>query len=119
MSLARRPRVAGFALALCLCVLSGCATLGFAPAQSFDDKLAYGYATYTAVLQAAASAKAAGTLNPADVGYVAQIADQVRPLLDSAHLIHQANPTGATDKLHLAVSLLTELQTWLRQRGVT
>jgi hypothetical protein len=120
VNLRRRPPAAGCALALwSLFVLCGCSTLGFAPAQSFDEQLGYGYATYTAVLQAAASAQTAGTLSPTDVRYVAQIADQVRPLLDAARSVETTNPAGAADKLHLAVSLLTELQTWLRGRGVT
>ncbi len=100
-------------------VLTGCAALGLAPAQSIDERLAYAYGAHTAVLQATAAARDAGKLSPADVHHVTESADQVRTLLDAARRVQTANPQGAADRLKLAVSLLTELQTWLRGKGVT
>ncbi len=107
------------AAALVLLHLVGCTALGLAPAQTFDEKLAYAYGTHTAVLQATASAKAAGTLTAADVQHVVAIADQVRALLDGARAVESTNPTGAADRLRLATSVLSELQTWLRGKGIT
>ncbi len=99
--------------------LAGCAALGLAPAKSFDEQLAYAYGTYTAVLQATATARDAGTLKPSDVQHVTAAADQVRGLLDGARSVETTNPKGAADRLHLATSILAELQTWLHGKGVT
>jgi hypothetical protein len=99
--------------------LAGCAALGLQPAQSFDEQLSYAYGTHTAVLQATASAKSAGALSAADVQHVTQAADQVRALLDAARSIESTNPKGAADRLHLATSILTELQDWLHGKHVT
>lgn len=103
---------------LCL-MLAGCAALGLQPAQSLDERLAYAYGTYTAVLQATASAQAAGSVSAVDVGHVRVIADQVRALLDGARAVETTNPAGASNQLQLATRILAELQTYLRSKGVT
>lgn len=99
-------------------LVSGCQSLGLAPAQSFDQKLAYAYGVYTGVQQATASAVSAGTLKPADASQVLNVCDQARALLDSARSIEATDPNGAANKLVLATTVLTQVQTYLQSRGV-
>lgn len=96
----------------------GCAQLGLAPAQTFDEKLAYAYGTHTAVLQASAAAVSAGTLTAAEGQAVANLADQSRSILDSAHALEGTDLSSATAKLTLATAVLTQVQTYLQQRGI-
>jgi hypothetical protein len=100
-------------------LLSACSALGLAPAQSFDQRLAYAYGTHTAILEATKSARDAGTLTPADVQHVTTAADQARTLLDGARQIAAADPEGASARVQTALAILTELQTWLRARGAS
>lgn len=105
-------------LPLLLLVLSACSTLGVAPAQSFDQKLAYAYATHTAVLTTATNALSAGTIKSADAEQVLKLADESRALLDGAKAVSSTDPTMAGNKLALAASILTQLQSYLQARGV-
>ena len=81
-----KPRYAPF-YALILIVLTGCSSLGLAPAKSLSDRLAYGYSTYTAVQYAAANATNAGELSKSDAETGLQLADQSRVLLDGARAL--------------------------------
>jgi hypothetical protein len=105
--------------ALLLALLSACSALGLAPAQSFGDRLGYAYGTHTAILQATARARDAGSLSSTDVQHVTAAADQARALLDGARAIQASDPGGASTRLQSAVAILTELQTWLRARGAS
>ena len=112
----RTVRLAWVAAALSL--LTACASLGLAPADSFDARLAYAYGTHTAVLQAASAAVSAGTLTRKDGETVLTLAQQSRTLLDSARSVENTDPSTATGRLTLAVNILTQLQTFLQARGV-
>lgn len=109
-------KAARYSAFLLLLTLVGCASLGLAPAQSFDQKLAYAYGTHTAVLQAAASAVTAKTLSPSDGEQVLKLADESRALLDAAKAAGDTATGG--NKLALATTILTQLQTYLNARGV-
>jgi len=98
--------------------LGSCASIGLAPAQSFDQKLAYAYGTHTAVLQAAASAVAAGTISQTEGHTVLSLADQARTLLDSARALESTNADKASQNLALAAAVLSQLQSYLQARGV-
>ena len=96
-----------------------CAQLGLAPAQSFEEKLAYAYGVHTAVTATAAAAVSAKALTPADGAQVLSVSDQARTLLDAARTLYAAqDTTGADAKLVLATGLLTQLQTYLNSRGI-
>jgi hypothetical protein len=102
--------------AMCMAVilLCACTSLGLAPAQTFNQKLAYAYGTHTAVLQATTASVTAGSLSSADASYVLKLADDTRTLLDSAAtLAAQGDAIGANNKLALATAALTALQTYL------
>ena len=101
-----------------LSLITACASLGLAPADSFDARLAYAYGTHTAVLQAASAAVNAGTLTPKDGEAVLTLAQQSRTLLDSARAVESTDPSTAAGRLTLAASILTQLQTFLQSRGV-
>lgn len=95
-------------------VLAGCASIGAAPAQSFDEKLAYAYGTHTAVEQAAAASVTSGAISKADGEAVLALADQSKALLDSARAVEATNATDAGNKLVLAISVLTQVQTYIQ-----
>jgi hypothetical protein len=98
-------------------LIAGCAALGLAPAQTFEQKLAYGYGTYTAVQQAATQALADHVLSSADGGQVLKLADESRTLLDGARAANKVGDlTTANGKLALATQVLVQLQTYLRSK---
>lgn len=103
-------------LPLLVLLLCSCAQLGIAPAQSFDQKLAYAEQVDTAVLTASTAALRAQQISSADHEHVIAIADQVKGLIDSAKLLSTTDPAGANAKLALATSVLTQLQTYLNSR---
>lgn len=100
---------------LAVLLLTGaCAQLGLAPAKSFDEKLAYAYATNTAVLQSATSALELGQITKDDAKQVLKLADESRSLLDAARMV--GDPTVAQNKLVLATNILANLQAYLRAK---
>lgn len=100
-----------------LFLLCACAQLGLQPAESFNDRVGYAFATQTAVLSAATSALNAGDISSADAKTVMSISNNAKALIDSARVVHAAGDTKAADKkLTMAVSVLTELQNYLRNR---
>jgi hypothetical protein len=105
------------ALALVVCALQGCAQLGLTPARSFDDRLAYAYATHTAVVEVVSSAAQTGQLTPPEARQAANLAENSRQLLDAAKALESTDTAGATAKLTLASSVLTQLQTYLKARS--
>lgn len=105
-----------YALVFVLCVLlSACASLGLEPAKSPADRIAYGYSTYTAVVQAAANSVRTGDISKADGATILKLSDEARTLLDAAQAIVATDPQGATTKLNLALVVLTNVQTYLRK----
>lgn len=94
-------------------LFAGCAQLGLAPAQSFDQKLAYAYGVSIAVQQAATSELVAKQITKEDAQQVLSLHDQARALLDAARLV--GDPTEAQNKLLLATQILTQLQLYLQQ----
>lgn len=106
-----------YAFLALLCVLLGaCQSLGLAQPKSLSDRLAFGYATYSAVQYAAANAVTSGELSSADGEAVLRLGDQARALLDTSKGLLASDPKGASTNLTLALSVLTELQNYLRAR---
>lgn len=119
-----RPLFLALLLALPLSVpfvLEGCTALGVAPAQTFNEKLAYAYGVHTAVLQAATAAVTAGTLSSADAVKILADTDTVKTALDAAGAAYAAgDAAGANSKLAIATSLLSAIQAYLQaHRGTT
>jgi uncharacterized membrane protein len=106
------------ALYVAFLLLTGCAQIGLAPASSFDQRLAYAVSQNAAVRQAAANSLNAGEIEVADAQFVLKTTDEARTLLDAARL---ASGTGdvstAEGRLSVAVTVLTNLQMYLRTRS--
>jgi hypothetical protein len=98
--------------------LGGCASLGLATAQTLDQKIAYGYAGVTAVLQTIPAAIQGGTLSSASATKANTMALQVKALLDAARAAEVSNATGALNDLNLATAALTAVQQYLTANGV-
>ena len=98
-------------------VLAACTSLLVTP-KTFNEKLAAGYIVHTAVLRAATVSLNAGDISSADAQQVLKIATDAREVLDAAKLASGAGDTATAEgKLALATVLLTELQTFLREKS--
>jgi hypothetical protein len=102
----------------CLTVLASCASLGLAPAQTLDQKLAYAYGVETGLLNSIASATTAGTLSSATATKANTMVLTAKGFLDSARALESANATNAANDLALATAALTAVQTYLTANGV-
>jgi DNA uptake protein ComE-like DNA-binding protein len=98
-------------LLLALALLVSCAQLGIAPAQSFDQKLAYAEQADAAVLTASTASLRAQQISSADHEKVIAMADQAKGFIDAAKLA--SNPADANAKLALATAVLTQIQTYI------
>lgn len=103
-------------LILVLSLLCSCAQLGIAPAQSFEQKLAYAEQVDTSVLSASTAALRAQQISNSDHEQVIKLADQAKGLIDSAKLLSTSDPTAANGKLALATAVLQQLQAYLNSR---
>lgn len=110
-----RPRYAPF-YALLLVLVTACAALGVATPQTFNERLAAGYVTTTAVRNATADLLTAGKLTASDAGNIGQQADNARTGLDLARQIHATNPPAGDAKLDAVVNGLAALQAYLQSR---
>ena len=105
--------------ALVLVLSAGCASIGATPAKSFDQQLAYGYATVTAVRTSAADALNVGTIQITDAQHVLIVTDTARAGLDVARTSSAAGDTStALGKLTEATAILTAAQSFLISHGV-
>jgi hypothetical protein len=107
-----------FILLAVMLTLGACASLGLAPAQTLDQKIEYGYAGVTAVLQSIPPAITSGVLSSATATKANTMALQVKTLLDSARAAETTNATGALNDLNLATAALTAVQSYLTANGV-
>lgn len=98
--------------------IGGCSSLGLAPAQTLDQKIEYGYAGVTAVLQAIPPAIQSGVLSSATATKANNLALQVKTLLDAARTVETTSPSSALNDLNLATAALTAVQQYLIANGV-
>jgi len=103
-----------FYLLLALAALVGaCATLT-AP-RNVDDSIAYGYSQVAAARGTAAALLDRGAITAADARRAQVQADQARAALDAARAARGAGDLdGAQGQLTLALSILTQLETYLK-----
>lgn len=100
-----------------LFLLTACASLGLAPASSFEERLAYAVSQNAAVRETAAVSVERGELSVDDAKRVLKISDEVRTSLDAARLaVGAGDVSTAEGRLQLATSILVNLQTFLRSR---
>jgi len=100
-----------------LYMLSACALLGVPQPQSINERLALAYASHTAVLESATNSVNSGDLTAAEGEQIEKLADESRVLLDGTRAAIAGGDTStAAGKLQLGMSILTELQLYLRSR---
>lgn len=101
-----------------LLILTACASLGLAPASSFEERLAYAVSQNAAVREAAAVSVERKELSVDDAKRVLKITDEVRTALDAARLAAGAGDVSTAEgRLQLATSILVNLQAYLRNRA--
>lgn len=105
-------------IAMVMVLASGCAQIGVKAPQSIGERIAYAYATETAVRNSAAQALLNGQITVGEAQQVLTATDQVRTGLDAARLLEGSDATAASSKLLLAIGVLTEVQKALLTKGV-
>lgn len=101
-----------------LFILTACASLGLAPASSFEERLAYAVSQNAAVREAAAVSVERKEISIDDAQRVLKITDEVRTALDAARLAAGAGDVSTAEgRLQLATSILINLQAYLRSRA--
>jgi hypothetical protein len=98
---------------LVLLALVACTSLE-AP-KSFNERLAYGYASVAASRNTAASMLERGRISKVEGKQVQALADQARASLDIAKgLAGKGDTQGAEGQLQLALTVLTQLEAYLK-----
>ena len=101
-----------------LLILTACASLGLAPASTFEERLAYAVSQNAAVREAAAVSVERKELSVDDAKRVLKITDEIRATLDAARLASSAGDVSTAEgRLQLATSILVNLQAFLRSRA--
>lgn len=103
---------------LAVLLVTGCASLGLEQPKTFKDRLAYAYGVNTAVRIAATDALRTQQISAGDALHVKLVNDQVREALDAADILSVTDLGAAEGRLIAAARILTEVQEYLRQRGV-
>lgn len=99
-------------------VIAGCASLGLQPATTFDERLAYAVSQNAAVRQTAATSLDAGDIQLQDAQFVLKTTDEARTLLDAAKVASGSGDVSTAEgRLGVAVSVLSQLQSYLRTRS--
>ena len=106
-------------LAVLLTLLVACTSIGLAPAQNVSQRINYAYGTTTAVVNAALEARGRGALDDADRDFTVEMAKDVRSVLKAADIASKSGDVKTAEgRLTLALSTLTQLQTYLNSKGV-
>lgn len=101
-----------------LFLLTACASLGLAPASSFEERLAYAVSQNAAVRNTAAASLERNEITLGDAQRVLKITDEVRTALDAARLASGVGDVSSAEgRLQLATAILVELQNYLRSRA--
>lgn len=101
-----------------LLILTACASLGLAPASSFEERLAYAVSQNAAVRNTAAVSLEKGEISLDDAKRVLKITDEARTALDAARLAAGVGDTSTAEgRLQLATSILIEIQNYLRSQS--
>src|SRR5260221_1116296 len=97
-----------------LVLLEACAQFGLTPPKSFDEQVAYGYASLASVRTSAANALTTHTISLGDAQHVQVIADEARSALDAGRVAYSSDDTTtALARVQLADSILIQLANYL------
>jgi hypothetical protein len=105
-------------LTLAILTLAGCQSLGLAPAQTLDQKLAYVAGAVTTVQQSTTTALQAGQITSAQATNLNNLSLNVLSIVTTGRSLEASNASGAANDLALAQTALTSLQTYLKAAGV-
>lgn len=108
-----RMKAEMFLLAIAIMLLSACAQLGIPKPETFNERLAVGYSTVTAVRQTATTLLQAKKISADDAQNVQNQADNARAGLDIARTISKTDLKAADAKLNAVHTALTALQSYL------
>lgn len=97
-------------------MLAACAQVGIPTPDTFNQRLAAGYATTTAVRQTAADLLNAKKIDVADAENVLKSTDAARTGLDVARTLSKTNLAAADSKVTAIHTVLTALSTYLAGR---
>ena len=104
---------------LAIACLTACQSLGVPPADTFNKKLAAGYATVQTVADSTRSLFAAGKIAPADAQRVQKANTEALAGLDAASALARTDMTQADTRLTVAITVLSGLQAFLATHGAT
>jgi hypothetical protein len=96
---------------------SACAQIGVSTPQTFNARLATGYATVTGVRNATATLLVAKVITKQDAQNVQDQADVARAGLDIAGQLKTTDPLAAENRLTSTITILSALQTYLTSRS--
>lgn len=113
----RIPSLAGAFCAFALVALIGCAALGVATPQTFNEREAAAIASVTAARDLSASLLAANKISVADARNVQKQCDVLREGISVASTLHATDPAAAETRLAGAIAALTALNGYLKGRG--
>ena len=103
------------------CILSillvSCAQVGMPVPQTFNQRLAVGYSTVTAVRSTAFTLLEGGYITVENAQSVQDQADKAREGLDIAANVVATNPVEASNRLTASLVVLNALQTYLKTRS--
>ena len=120
MSLQLRYRLstaaAVFLLAAMTTGMFGCSALGLPSPNTFNEKVAVGYSTVTALRTTAVTLLDDKKISAVDGQNVLQQTDNARAGLDIAREIHATQPDAANSKLTSVLTGLRALDAYLRSR---
>lgn len=100
-----------------LFILSACAALGLATPKTFNQQLATGYGTATAILQTTDTLLKDGKIKSVDAQNVEIQTDNLKIALDIARQTYATDQATAGNKLAAALTALQALTTYLQTKG--
>lgn len=100
----------------CFLLLAGCAALGVATPQTFNERLAAGYTSVTGVRSLSNTLLQDHKITADDHLNVERQADTARAGLDIASTLQPVDQSGADAKLQSALQIVTALDAYLRSK---
>jgi len=104
---------------LAVVLLASCTWLGLDSPQTFNERLAVGYTSVTAVRLAATDLLLAKKISVDDAQNVLEQSDNARAGLDIARTLNTVDPEAADRRLQSILTGLKALQAYLNSAGAT
>lgn len=101
-----------------LFLLTACASLGLAPAKTFDERWSYAQGQTTGLREASTRALDAQFITSGDMEFCIDLADRTTKMLAMARAAYNVGDISTAEgRLLFASSLLSDLETYLTQRA--